>query len=181
MADEAMSTSRQSDVAYVLAKLRIRGVDHLLLHAHPKWGDWSLVGGHVEPTDADWYSAAMRETEEELTPLELGRDVEVEPLAVPQSEWGPVPSMSAGGAPTRYRARWYVLRFKADPERLLARLPKDQFMLLPLASLDKFFPLSSLVKRANNLLNGWHNLPWDADLAEPPLPAVAEGRLSLAP
>ena len=161
-------------MAYVLAKLRVRGVDHLLLHAHAKWGDWSFVGGHVERTDADWHSAAIRETQEEMTPLQLGRDIEVESLGVPASEWGPIPSMSAGGAPTCYRARWYVLRFKADPKILLKRLPKDQFILLPLNSVDQFQPLSSLVRRANSLLDGWQNLPlaWETDLAEPPLPPV---------
>lgn len=109
-----------------------------------------------------------------MTPLQLGRDIEVESLGAPASEWGPIPSVSAGGAPTRYRARWYMLRFKADPKTLLNLLPRDQFILLPLNSVDQFQPLSSLVRRANVLLNGWKNLPlsWDADLAEPPLPPV---------
>ncbi|HKY35866.1 MAG TPA: NUDIX domain-containing protein [Polyangiaceae bacterium] len=52
-------TVRSSHVAYVFAKLRVRGDDYLLLNAHRKWGDWSLPGGHVEAFDESWQAAAM--------------------------------------------------------------------------------------------------------------------------
>jgi hypothetical protein len=122
---------RESNVAYVLAKLRVRGVDYLLLHAHPKWGDWSLVGGHVEPTDRDWDAAAIRETQEEMAPLRLGEDLDVEALSVPMSEWGPVPSVSAGGAPTRYRvgatsgAQSLAAEWSAARDLLLRSAPRS--------------------------------------------------------
>jgi hypothetical protein len=39
------AAERRTDVAYVLVKLRVRGAEHLLLNAHRKLGDWSLIGG----------------------------------------------------------------------------------------------------------------------------------------
>jgi 8-oxo-dGTP pyrophosphatase MutT (NUDIX family) len=165
--------TRHSDVAYVLAKLRVRGVDHLLLHAHRKWGDWSLVGGHVESTDADWLAAASREVQEEMAPLRCGEDIEVEALPVPETEWGPVSSVSAGGVATSYRARWYLLRFKQNPGRLLDRLPKDEFSLIPIADPGQFEMRSTIVDRAKHLLGRWQELPlsWESDLVELPLPS----------
>jgi hypothetical protein len=176
--NDLTSAPRQSNVAYVLAKLRVRGVDHLLLRTHPKWGDWSLVGGHFEPTDRDFDAAAAREVQEEMAPLRFGDDVEVDTLSLPASNWGPVPSMSAGGAPTCYHARWYVLRFKASPTALLAKLPRQDFLLIPLSELDRFQPVSSVVGRAKALLEDWHTLPlsWESDLEESPLPAPVEAR-----
>jgi hypothetical protein len=165
------ATVRQSDVAYVLAKLRICGTDHLLLRAHGKWGDWSLVGGHVEPTDHDWRAAACREVQEEMPPLRCGTDVEVVELGVATSEWGPVASRSAGGAPTHYRACWYLLRFLSSPLEVLSRIESEQFLLVPLPELEQFQPLSAVVTRAADLLDDWQHLPlsWDADLPYAPL------------
>ena len=77
-------------------------MDYLLLNAHHKWGDWSPVGGHVEPCDADWCAAAVREASEELAPLRYGEDIEVDPDEIGRLEWGPVASRSAGGALTQY-------------------------------------------------------------------------------
>jgi len=150
----------------VLAKVLVGGVEHVLLHAHRKWGDWSLVGGHVEPTDRDWLATATREVEEEMTPLRCGSDLEVVPLELPESEWGPVPSVSAGGAPTRYRARWYVLRFKSSPRKLLDRLPRGAFKLVPIPQLHEIQPLAAVVDKAQRSLCGWEHLPlsWDSDI-----------------
>jgi hypothetical protein len=133
---------RHSNVAYVLAKLRVRGDDYALVHAHPKWGDWSLVGGHVEPTDQTWHAAATREVEEEMAPLRQGRDVSVEPLNVEPSQWGPVLSRSASMRPTSYRAEWYLLRFITDPLKSLAKLPASEFRLVRLADIDHIANLS---------------------------------------
>lgn len=163
----AESTPRHSDVAYVLAKLRVGAEDYALLRAHTKWGDWSLVGGHVEPTDQTWHAAARREVEEEMAPLRCGRDFEVEPLDVPASKWGPVPSRSAGMRPTNYRAEWYVLRFVADPRQCLAKLPPDAFRLVRLSDLHHVPNLSSIVERVASLLpRGWESLPlsWPLNL-----------------
>lgn len=161
---------RRSDVAYVLARLRAQGRDYLLLHAHRKWGDWSLVGGHVEAWEAhDWREAAAREVQEEMAPLRSGADFSVEPLDVDPSEWGPVPSRSAGGALTKYKVRWFVLRFKSDPCALLGKLPSSEFKLVPI---EQASALSSIAKRAVDVLPaGWHSLPlaWDGDLDNVPL------------
>jgi 8-oxo-dGTP pyrophosphatase MutT (NUDIX family) len=163
---------RHSDVVFVLAKLRVRGRDYALLNAHPKWGDWSLVGGHVEPTDVDWRAAAAREVEEEMAPLRRGADVDVEPLdACRVSEWGPVPSVSAGGRPTTYRARWYLLRFRSDPARCLEKLSQEEFRLVPVSDLAHEKGVSAVVSRAGEVVpGGWNAVPlsWDADLDELP-------------
>ena len=93
--------ARRSDLAFVLPKLRIAGADYLLLHWHAKWGDWSLLGGHVEAgEEEDWSRAAVREANEELAPLRSGADFTVERQALSQLEWGPVPSRSHDNTPT---------------------------------------------------------------------------------
>lgn len=163
---------RTSKVAYVLAKLRVRGADYVLLNSHHKWGDWSLPGGHVEVSDEGWRAAAVREISEELAPLRYGQDMEVEPSEIGRLEWGPVPSKSAGGVPTRYTARWYALRFKTDPRACLARLPRSEFMLVKISELTNDSRISSVVERAGVLFGeGWKQLPlaWDGDLDDAPL------------
>lgn len=166
------SRERHSDVAYVVAKLRVRGEDYVLLRAHPKWGDWSLVGGHVEPLDASWLAAAAREVDEEMAPLRCGRDVDVQSLDVPGTQWGPVPSRSAGNRPTRYRAEWYQLLFKLDPREALGQLPPGAFRMVRLADLERVPGVSSIVQRAAALLpGGWRALPlsWQDDLDDVPV------------
>lgn len=127
---------RHSDIAYVLIRLRSEGKDCFMLHRHPKWGDWSLVGGHVEQGEEDdWLKTASREAEEELAPLTLGGDFTVEPLPV-ELRWGPCPSRSAGGMPTEYRARYFVLRFLKDPREILDVLPESEFRLIPIDEVE---------------------------------------------
>jgi hypothetical protein len=158
---------RRSRVAYVLAKLKVRGQEYLLLNAHHKWGDWSLLGGHVEPSDSDFWSAAARETSEEL----YGEDVEVQRDQLACSEWGPVSSVSAGGAPTKYQACWYLLRFKSNPRACLAQLPGDEFRLVRLSELNESSEVSSIVKKLAQLLpGGWSALPlsWSGELDDVP-------------
>ena len=128
---------RRSDIAYVIIALRKDGEDHLLLHRHAKWGDWSLVGGHVEPGEEhDWLVVARREAGEELAPLRAGEHFEVEriPLSL---EWGPEPSRSAHGEPTYYHAEYFVLRFTENPVELLRRLPSSDFRLVRLRDLRR--------------------------------------------
>jgi len=166
------ATVRRSQVAYVFAKLRIRGDEYVLLNAHRKWGDWSLPGGHVEAFDGSWQAAAAREVSEELAPLLYGRDVEVQPDEIGRLNWGPVPSRSADGKPTTYEARCFALRFNSDPRVCLSKLPEDEFMLVRLSDLEGIPRLSALVKQTGKLLpGGWRQLPlsWDADLDDAPL------------
>jgi 8-oxo-dGTP pyrophosphatase MutT (NUDIX family) len=167
---------RHSRVAYVVAKLKVRGQEYVLLNAHRKWGDWSLPGGHVEPTDHDSWAAAARETSEELSPLRYGEDVEVKPDLLARSEWGPVPSSSASGARTIYQATFYVLEFKASPQACLARLPRDDFRLVRLSDLADSPNISKVVQHLPQLLPaGWSSLPlaWKDDLDDAPLRASA--------
>ena len=57
MADDM--SIRQPDLALVVARIDVDGTPHWLLRRHPKWGDWSLVGGHVEPDEVlDWMLTA---------------------------------------------------------------------------------------------------------------------------
>ena len=127
---------RRSHVAYVLIRLHANGEDCVLLHRHSKWGDWTLVGGHVEADEEhDWLIAAAREAGEELAPLRLGGDFDVERLRL-RTSWGPEPSRSAFGEPTEYSVEYFLLRFKRDPRELLAALPSSEFRLVPLRSLE---------------------------------------------
>jgi hypothetical protein len=173
LADVTVDTApRHSNVAYVLAKLRVRGEDYALVHAHPKWGDWSLVGGHVEPTDQTWHAAAAREVQEEMAPLRCDRDVAVDRLELAASQWGPVPSRSASMRPTNYKAEWFVLRFITDPLKCLARLSLNEFRLVRLTEIDRIPNLSSVVEKAGKLLpDGWASLPlsWPHDLDRVPI------------
>lgn len=155
---------RHSDIAYVLIRLHAEGQDCFLLHRHAKWGDWTLVGGHVEPgEERDWLRSAAREACEELAPLVLGRDFEVEPLRL-VLEWGPEPSRSAFGEPTEYRAEYFLLRFLADPRALLPNLPHSEFRLVPISSLDSALEVSRPVRlflkevgrRLEELPRSWH-------------------------
>lgn len=124
-------TSRTSSVAFVLVKLSIEEQDHFLFIRHVKWGDWGLVGGHVEiGEEGDWLATARREAEEELTPLTDGTDFNLHSLSDTVS-WGPVASRSAHGQPTRYVARYFALSFTQHPTTLLPRLDPNEFLLVP--------------------------------------------------
>ena len=122
---------RTSQIAYILVRLLVGDKDCFLLRVHPKWGDWGLVGGHVEQNELnDWRLAAEREANEELEPLRLSVDFALEPLDGAPESWGPVPSRSAGGTPTTYCAAWFTLAFLRDPADCLAQLPDEDFLLV---------------------------------------------------
>lgn len=124
-------TPRTSRIAYVVVRLLVGDTDCFLLRVHRKWGDWGLIGGHVENDELnDWRRAAEREAKEELEPLRLGLDFSLEALDGAPESWGPVPSRSAGGLPTKYCAAWFTLEFLRDPVTRLAELPDDEFLLV---------------------------------------------------
>src|SRR5687768_8960509 len=116
-------TQRRSNIVFVVARILVGDRDFFLLRSHPKWGGWSFVGWHVEDFEReDWSSAARREAQEEMVPLQVGVDVALEPLPHGPEQWGPEPSRSAGGIPTVYNAKWFTLRFLRDPEECLRQL-----------------------------------------------------------
>ncbi|MBK6916604.1 MAG: NUDIX domain-containing protein [Deltaproteobacteria bacterium] len=141
-------TERQSDLALVLARVEIDGAAHWLLRRHAKWGDWSLVGGHVEADERDdWMRTAIREANEELAPLVCNVDFTIEPLSPESSTWGPVASRSAGGAMTTYRVRWYQARFLGDAAASLRRLSPDDFALVLESEISDAEVVSSVARR----------------------------------
>lgn len=155
---------RHSDIAYVLIRLRSEGHEYLLLHRHAKWGDWSLVGGHVEPgEEGDWLATAAREACEEMAPLKHQEDFELERLGV-RLQWGPRPSRSACGLPTEYRAEYFILRFLRTPSEVLRMLPRGDFQLVPIERVTEdasvSLPVRKLLEAAGNRLGA---LPWSWD------------------
>ncbi len=147
---------RHSHVVYVLIRLPTREGPALLLNLHEKWGDWSLVGGHVEDDEReDWALAAAREASEELEPLAAGRDFHVVPIHGEPFTWGPEASRSARGERTVYHIQYYALTFLHDPVALLERLPPGKFLLLPERELGTTTQLlGSPVHRTQRYLQG---------------------------
>jgi 8-oxo-dGTP pyrophosphatase MutT (NUDIX family) len=147
---------RHSHVVYVLIRLPTRAGAALLLHLHEKWGDWSLVGGHVEDDERDdWAAAAAREASEELEPLAVGQDFEVVPIHAEPFTWGPEASRSARGERTIYHIQYYALTFLRDPVELLEQLPASKFLLVSERELDSTtYALGNPVRRAYRYLQG---------------------------
>lgn len=130
---------RHSSLAHVFIRIPIEGRVHLLLCRNKKWDDWNLVGGHVESgEEGDWARTALRECEEELAPLKYGTDFILVPLLRQPVSWGPVPSKSVQGTPTRYTAQFFALEFRRDPAECLAKLPADEFALAAEAQLRTY-------------------------------------------
>lgn len=155
---------RTSRVAYVVVRLLVGGRDFFLLRVHEKWGDWGLIGGHVEAYEhADWFAAARRECEEELEPLRFGLDFALERIAGAPGRWGPVESRSAGGALTEYEAAWFALRFLREPAKCLATLPDAEFTLVERRLAVSPTPdrrITPLLRRLDSALpNGLESVP----------------------
>lgn len=122
---------RNSELVLVLIRLKINADPYHVLIRHKKWGDWSLVGGHVEPGERnDWARAAVRECNEELVPLRFGEDFILLPLLDQPMRWGPLASKSANDEPTMYTAQVFALRFLRSPTECLAKLPSDEFSVV---------------------------------------------------
>ena len=154
-------TTRHSDLSLIVIRLLVDSQRCHLLIRDQTWDDWSLVGGHVEPDERnDWARAARRECQEEIAALVSDEDFVLLPQLEQPMRWGPVPSRSAGGAPTTYRAQVFLLRFLRSPR--LAGLPASEFRLVPEAELT-----SNLVARIVAVIPAMP-LSWDA--AVPKLP-----------
>ncbi len=162
---------RHSDLALVLIRLNIGAMPHLVLTRHRKWNDWTLVGGHVEPHERNnWAQAAVRECNEELSPLRCGEDFILLPLLDQPMRWGPIPSRSAGDEPTLYVAQVFTLRFLKSPMECLARLPAGEFRIVPEAEVVAVHrPDDDMPLTARALRNVEHTaLAWDPVLAAAP-------------
>lgn len=126
---------RQIELAHIVVKICNKQGTQYLFRKHEKWKDWSLVGGHVDPgEEGDWARTAIREAEEELAPLKHRDDFIIVPLLPNPETWGPVDSKSAG-VPTTYTAQFFALIFTGNPDTALARLPENDFLLVPEAHL----------------------------------------------
>lgn len=183
--------NRQSSIALVVVRLRIGSQDCLLLQRHHKWGDWSLIGGHVEPDEeADWHRTAVREADEELALLREGTDFVVDRQPRLGITWGPAPSRSAQGIPTEYTVQFFGLRFLADPIALLPRPPRLEFAVVPLETLASAhgpgLPVAEPVQRLLAVPSGLAGLAlsWPTEIASehlhvslvwPPTPMRASG------
>jgi len=161
---------RTSDLALVLIRLTIQEEPHLVLIRHRKWGDWSLVGGHLEPEErSDWARAARRECNEELAPLRYGADFTLLPLLDRPVRWGPVPSRSAGNVPTIYTAQFFALRFLRPPAECLAQLPAENFCIVREADVAVSSPAGDLPLPARALQSVRRpSLAWDMPLSSAP-------------
>lgn len=150
---------RRSEVAYVVVRLLIGADSYWLLRWHPKWSDWSLLGGHVEANEReDWLLAAERETDEEMAPLRVGEDVRVVALPVAPTSFVRN-SRSAAGAKTQYEVRWFALEFLRDPVECLDRLDASLFALVREDDLRRSvssvrLPVAAIVRDAVRLLTG---------------------------
>jgi ADP-ribose pyrophosphatase YjhB (NUDIX family) len=161
---------RHSELSLVLIRLKVNSEPHHVLIWHEKWHDWSFVGGHVESDEKnDWARAAVRECNEELTPLKYGQDFTLLPLLDQPLRWGPVPSKSAHDEPTMYTAQIFALRFLRPPAECLARLPVDEFCIVRESELiNREQNSSALTVRAINKVMPT-SLSWDSALSSLPL------------
>lgn len=161
---------RYSELALVLIRLKINSERYHVLIQHKKWGDWSFVGGHVEPNERnDWARTAARECNEELTPLRFGEDFTLLPLLDQPLRWGPLASKSANNELTIYTAQIFALRFLKPPTECLVRLPSDSFRVVRESDIigDRQDP-DALTTRAINRVDR-EALAWDASLSSLPL------------
>lgn len=147
---------RKVALAHVVVKLKApNGDSYYLLHRHEKWGDWTLVGGHVEPGEEDlWAETARREAEEEMPPLRHPSDFMLAPLLPSPLTWGPRNSRSAGDAPTLYKAQFFGLVFRRDPAPLLTGLEARGFLLLTEAQLHKHPEVGDVLRQLEQHLAG---------------------------
>jgi len=145
---------RNVSLAHVVVKIAFTDGCFYLLHKNKKWGDWSLVGGHVEPgEEGEWVRTAYREAEEEMTPLQHKKDFLLMPLLTAPITWGPRRSKSAGGQPTKYSANFFRLIFRRDPGDFLKKLG-DDFTLVAESEVERRKDIGELVTKLSRQLPG---------------------------
>jgi ADP-ribose pyrophosphatase YjhB (NUDIX family) len=164
---------RHSDVAYIVTCIRVDGVPHFLLLRHRKWGDWSLVGGHVETGGESWASAAMRETQEELPPLKGRKDFVLLPIFSTPVTWGPEFSRSAGNRETMYEAQFFAMQLLDEPNAIFSRLPVEDLRLVSQFDLEHMPDLAKPIRvLAQRLRGGLTSIPlaWKESVPRDVLP-----------
>lgn len=128
-------TPRESQLSVIVVRLLVDGEACVLLLRHEKWGDWGMVGGHIEEGESA-RDAAARELSEELVPLKVGQDVRLSPLLARPLTWGPVASRSAQGLSTTYLTHFFYTEFLTDPERALRLVEDRRLVFVPETALD---------------------------------------------
>lgn len=100
--------------AFVVCRLDEDGEPRIVLINDPRWGDYTLIGGHEEPEDHyDLERTARRETLEELGCFPGCRDFKLQPLTE-ETRFGPVWSKSAR-CEKAYTFKYYGIQFACDP------------------------------------------------------------------
>jgi 8-oxo-dGTP pyrophosphatase MutT (NUDIX family) len=100
--------------AFVVCKFDEGGEPRIVLVKDPRWGDYTLVGGHEEPDDHnDLERTARRETLEELGCFRGCDGFRLLPLT-DEVQLGPVWSKSAHRLKT-YVFKYYGIQFSCDP------------------------------------------------------------------
>jgi len=165
---------RHSDVTYIAIGIRINSSPHFLLLRHKKWADWSLVGGHVEPFEGGhWAAAAVRETQEELPPLQHRREFLLVPIFSTPVVWGPEISRSAGNRETMYQAQFFAMEFLEDPPSIFSKLASDDLRLVPQVELEHWYELATPIRILSQRLRGGLTsipLAWSESVSKTALP-----------
>lgn len=163
---------RKVSLAHVVVKFQVAGDSYYLLHRHRKWGDYSLVGGHVEPGEEGlWARTATREVEEELHPLHHRRDFILVPLLRTPLTWGPQRSRSAAGEMTVYTAQFFRMVLRKSPIQLLDTFLGNDAVILRGEDLVGNALVAEMVRMLDGVLPGglaaippaWDCSPADAE------------------
>jgi len=113
------------------------------------------VGGHVEPSETGrWAAAAVRETQEELPPLQHKKDFLLVPIFSTPVSWGPEVSRSAGNQETIYQAQFFALEFLKEPLAIFPKLAVEDLRLVPQAELEHCAELAKPIRILSQRLRG---------------------------
>lgn len=176
---------RRSEVAYIITCVRVDNRPHFLLLRHKKWGDWSLVGGHVEKEDGgQWAATAVREAQEELPPMQHRKQFLLLPIFSTPVTWGPVQSKSAQGRETIYNAQFFALEFLKDPRYVLPELAIDELRLVSQDELEHSGEMAQPIRiLAQKLRGGLTSIPlaWQTSLEKSSLPPKLFDPIAVSP
>jgi len=107
--------SEPTRCAFVVCRFDAGGEPRIVLMKDPRWGDYTLIGGHEEPEDhKDLETTARRETLEELGCFRGRSDFRLFPLT-DEIAFGPTWSKSAHRM-KKYTFKYYGIQFPCDPQ-----------------------------------------------------------------